>query len=214
MSSLARSTAAALAGLSVWIVASSAAAQEDKALGQKQSFVLSLEHLGGYSNRRVEFDGGDPITNHQFGFFTPFLGPYGTHARLGFHYFVAPPISVGALASYSDNDDLGTFTLIGARVGAAIPMSGSTSIWLRGGIAYSRTTLEFGDNTQTFSAFVPGGEVLFALKPLDHFGFLVGGMFETTVGATATSEETGQPDEERDYQVREIALTLGVFLEL
>lgn len=218
MSSLARSGLVALLGAATWLFAPAALAQEGKALGSKGSFVLSLEHLGGYSYTRFKVDsplGGDSesLDNHQIGLFTPFIGPFGAHARLGFHYFVAPPISLGGIASYSDNDYFGTFTLIGIRVGAAIPMSDSTSIWLRGGISYARTKLELGSSETTYSAFVPGGEALFAFKPLDHFGFLAGGLFETTVGAKYESESQ-LGSNEADYEQMEIALSLGVFLEL
>ena len=213
MSSLARTGTDALLGAATWLFASGALAQEGKALGSRDSFVLSFEHLGGYSNQRLEFEGSDATTSHQFGLFTPFLGPFGSHARLGLHYFVAPPVSVGALLSYADNDTFGTFLLAGARVGVAIPMSGSTSLWLRGGIAYAQTQLEFGSSKQTYSGFVPGGEVLFALKPLDHFGFLVGGMFETTLGGKAKSESETQPEVERDFEARELGLTLGAFID-
>jgi hypothetical protein len=193
-------------------------AQEVSALGSRDSFVLSLEHLGGYSYTRLEaesaFGGGEsePLDSHNAGLFSPFLGPYGAHARLGFHYLVSPPLSIGALASYSDNDNLGTFMLIGARVGAAIPISASTSIWLRGGFSYAQTTLDFGDNEIKYSAFLPGGEALFVLKPLQHFGFLAGAMFERSVGAKLKSDLSGSG--EADYEHMEIALSLGLFLEL
>ncbi|MBI3200919.1 MAG: hypothetical protein HYZ29_05180 [Myxococcales bacterium] len=220
MTPLRRFPVATLVGAATWLLAGSALAQEGKALGADKSFVLSLEHLGGYSNQRVKFDDEDASTNHEFGLFTPFLGPLGSHARIGLHYFAAPPLSLGALLSYSDNDFFGTFVLAGARVGVAFPISGATALWLRGGIAYARSSLEFGDSSQSYSALVPGGEVLFALKPLDHFGFLVGGMFETTVGGKAKSEEdpcssgASSCSQEADFSQREFGLTLGIFLEL
>ncbi|MBE7485056.1 MAG: outer membrane beta-barrel protein [Polyangiaceae bacterium] len=220
MSSLARLGTATLLGVATWVAAGSALAQEGNALGSKGSFVLSLEHLGGYSNQRLEFEGSDAVTNQQFGLFTPFLGPFGSHARLGLHYFVAPPISIGGLLSYSDNDYFGTFLMVGARVGAALPVSGSTSIWLRGGIAYARTSLDFGGTTQSYTAILPGGEVLLAFKPLDHFGLLLGGMFEASVSGTAelerdpcSSTDPSPCTQERDFEQRELGLTFGAFID-
>ncbi|MBK7586014.1 MAG: hypothetical protein IPI67_38245 [Myxococcales bacterium] len=182
-------------------------------VGSRDSLVLSLEHLGGYSYQRVKPESGDATTNHQFGLFTPFLGPFGSHSRIGVHYFVAPPVSIGALLSYSDNDNFGTFMLFGARVGVALPMSGSTSLWLRGGIAYARTELSFGSFEQTYTGLVPGGEVLLALKPLEHFGFLVGGMFETTLGGKAEVKSELTSDQSQDFSQTEAAFTLGAFIE-
>lgn len=222
MSTLARLAAAGLAGTAAWLLAGQALAQETTtargALGTGDSFVLSLEHLGGYSYSKTEHEsafgsGASESEIHQFGLFMPLATPFAARARVGFHYFLAPPLSLGAIASYSDNDRLGTFTLIGARVGAAFPVSGSTSVWLRGGIAYARVELESGGATATYSALVPGGEVLLALKPLDHFGFLLGGLFETAVGGKY-EVETPLGSDDIDYKHMEVALSLGVFLEL
>lgn len=214
MKAFGRPALAALVAAALWSATLPAAAQEAKALGEAQSFVLSLEHLAGYSYQHADPESdSEPLDTHQFGLFTPYLGPFGSPARLGFHYFVAPPFSVGALATYADNDRLGTLVLIGVRAGVAIPMSAATSLWVRAGICYSRTTLDFGDQTTTYSAVAPGGDVLLAIKPLAHFGFLVGGTFENTIWAKE-KVESDNGNREMNYSQREIALSLGAFLEL
>jgi len=214
MTSLTRLGAATLLGLSCLLAVSRASAQEataaSGALGSRQSFVLSLEHLGGFSYTKTEFDGADDdITSKQYGLFTPFVFMGGGRARLGAHYFVAPPLSLGGLVSYSDNDSLGAFTLIGVRIGAAFPLSGSASVWVRGGISYARLKMDFGgDEEVKFSTFLPGGELLFALKASNHFGFLAGGLFEMSMNGKVESDGG-----ETDFKQREIALSLGAFFD-
>jgi hypothetical protein len=133
--------------------------------------------------------------------------------RLGISYFVAPPVSVGALLSYSDNDQYGTFLMLGARVGAAFPISSGTAIWIRAGGAYQRTTLDFGAEI-SWTAFVPGAELYFVLQPVDNFGILLGGMVERTIGGKYEREAVGTtPSVEADYTRTEAALSFGVLAE-
>lgn len=219
MSRLGSGVLVALLGGAAWLVAHPALAQTTDAaagaLGSKTSLMLSLEHLGGYSYVAYEREGSPKSHGHEIGLFVP--TPLGGRARLGAHYFVAPPLSLGVLTSYSDNDDFGTYVLIGARVGAAFPMSASTSFWLRGGIAYAQTTTDSGGSEAGYSALLPGGEALLALKPVEHLGFLVGGAFETAVGGkyerTVDSPGASSSDE-RDYKHMEVAFAMGVFVEL
>jgi len=201
----------------VAFVATPAHAQEG--FGESNPFVLSLEHLGGVSYSRFEADGSsDGATSAiHAGVFTtqiPLLGP---QSRLGLHYFVSGPISLGALLSYSDNDNYGTNTLVGARVGYAMPVGDSTALWLRGGISYVRTELGSGGFSITVSDFKPGAEALIVLHPVEHFGIIVGGMFEMGVAGkikTKTSLFGPSTENETDFKQMEVALTLGVLADM
>jgi hypothetical protein len=200
----------------VAFVATPAHAQES--FGEANPFVLSLEHLGGVSYSRLEADGSPDgaTTSIHAGVFTtqvPFLGP---QSRLGLHYFVSGPISLGALLSYSDNGSYGETALVGARVGYAMPVGESTALWLRGGFLYARTKL--GSQT-TISDLKPGAEALFVLHPTEHFGIIVGGMFEMGVAGkikTKQPSSLGGPstENETDFKQMEVALTLGVLADL
>ncbi len=187
-----------------------AAAQESSGFGTERPWVVSLEHLGGLVSTRIKSEGADDTSSQTTA--GTFLGAAGLApaGRLGIHYFVAPPISIGALLTYSDNDSLGDTLLLGARVGAALPLGSSTDIWLRGGIAYFRASSDDGDTTLT--DIRPGGEALLAITPLEHFGILAGGMFEIGVAGNLESESAiGNQTIDRDFDYMEFGLTLGVF---
>ncbi len=185
--------------------------------GTKYPLVLSLENLGGVMYTRYERDGseaqGTLHTGTFIGNFASLLGGAAPIPRIGVHYFVAPPLSIGLLMSYSDNDNFGTTSLIGARVGAAFPISDSTALWLRGGILYTSTkTKLLGDST--VSDVRPGGDLLFAIEAVDHFGFLIGGHFEIGVnGKIETDNPLGSGTVERDFKYMEAGLTAGVFAD-
>ncbi|HMR08119.1 MAG TPA: hypothetical protein PKA88_20200 [Polyangiaceae bacterium] len=189
-----------------------ALAQETSGFGTERPLVVSLEHLGGAVATRFEADGADESTTavHVGTFLGPFFGQTPT-SRIGVHYFLAPPISVGGLFTYSDNDSFGETLLLGARVGAALPLGSSLDLWLRGGIHYFRSELSAGSTT-TFTDVRPGGEVLLALTPLEHFGFLLGGMFEVGIaGKTKSESRISNQTLENDFNYAEYGLTFGVF---
>jgi hypothetical protein len=67
----------------------------------------------------------------------------------------------------------------------------------------------------TFTDVRPGGEILLVLSPVDHFAFLVGGMFEIGIAGNQEQESflgTG-PSQERDFKYREFGLTLGILAD-
>ena len=187
-----------------------ASAQESSGFGTERPLVVSLEHLGGAVHTRFEAEGADEA--NKLTSIGTFIGPVfgqGPVARLGIHYFVSPPISVGGLLAYADNDSLGETLYLGARVGAALPLGTSTDLWLRGGVAYYSHEISLLGTT-TFTDVRPGGEALLAISPLEHFGLLAGGMFEIGVAGNIESEGGGQTVD-RDFDYMEFGLTLGVF---
>ncbi|MCA9593034.1 MAG: hypothetical protein KC776_06980 [Myxococcales bacterium] len=199
-------------------VASPALAQEEMAapgFGHARPFVLSLENLGGVMYTRLK---GDSLSSDAQG--SLHVGTFGGNLgtiiaplpRIGLHYFVAPPLSVGALLSYSDNDTFGETLLAGARIGAALPLSDNTALWVRGGILYTQTTYSQGDFEFKLSDVRPGGDLLLALELVDHFGLLIGGHFELGVNGK-TNVDTGLGKSESDFDYMEAGLTAGVFAD-
>ncbi len=188
-----------------------AAAQESTGFGEQYPFVLSLEHLGGVVAQRIDPDNSGASTVVSAGLFNTFVysGPL---QRLGVHYFVAPPLSVGALLHYSDNDIYGENLLLGARVGVAFPFSSSTALWVRGGIAYTSTKLESLGKI-TIRDVRPGAEVLLVLSPVDHFAVLLGGSFEIGVAGKRESESSSGQTTSEDFKYMEYGLTFGVLAD-
>lgn len=199
------------------LVPSAVMAQTEEGFGQGNPFVVSVEHLGGVSYRRIKPEGGEASTYLQAGVFTPALSPSTPLARLGLHYFVAPSISVGGLFNYIDNDIFGTTYLIGARFGYAAALSPSTAVWARAGVSYSETEISlFGSST--ISAILPGGELLLVFHPTENFGIFLGPMFEISVGGKQEVEVTNfvtgaKETQERDLSFIEAALTFGVLAD-
>jgi hypothetical protein len=189
---------------------SSSALAQESGFGSERPLVVSFEHLGGVSYARETPEQGDSRSIIQAGtFFTyPFFAPSAI-ARLGVHYFPTSRLSIGALLGYADNDQLGTLYLVGGRVGFAAPMSESTSLWIRGGALYWRNKFEFLTLELKTSAVVAGGEVLFAYEPIEHFGILVGPMFEMGWVKTTAS---GFSNESKSKYI-EAALTVGFYTD-
>lgn len=204
-----------LAAAGLVLLGPRAALAQEEGFGIQRPFVVSLEHLGGVSWQKVETEegggisfSGDGDSTIQAGFFTPFFGFGGPRARLGLHYFVSPPVSAGLILNYNDSD-AADYLLVGARVGVAFPLSTNAAVWLRGGVAYESTDYS---GMIKMKAFVPGGEVLLAIEPVEHFGFLIGGLFERTVGGKIEVQNfLGPGTVETDYTRTEIALSAGVF---
>jgi hypothetical protein len=190
-------------------------ATETSAFGPAHPFVLSVEHIGGVSYERLKFEDQDSSLTHvQVGLFTPFLIPVTPTARLGLHYVFDPGVSVGALLSYADNDELGTSYVLGARVGYAVPLSHSTSLWARAGALYIHSKVSLGGKTTTRN-ILPGGELLFVFQPADNFGIILGPMFEIGVAGKQTSEPASStlPTRERSFDYYEASLTFGVLAD-
>lgn len=181
--------------------------------GQDAAFVLALENLGGISHGRLTYDDADQ-TQHltQAGtFFGPMSLVIPQFARLGAHYFVAPPVSVGGLLTYSDQDDFGETLFLAFRVGAALPVGSSSALWLRAGGGYYRNEYS---SILTSREFRPGVDALFVLHPVDNFGIILGGMFEMSLaGETEVKSPFTGVTNSQDYQRLEFGLTFGVLAD-
>ena len=191
-------------------LAAPALAQEEIRFGEDRPFVLSLEHLGGISRVSVKYEGEDRESATNAGTFFGFIPPFAPLPRLGLSYFVAPPLSLGAILHYADNDLYGETTLAGIRIGAGLPLADGTAIWIRGGIAYFSADFFLAEYTDVR----PGGEVYLVLQPFPHFGFMVGGLFEMGIaGKAETRSLLGSGNQEVDYDYMEFGLSLGILAD-
>lgn len=206
-----------LVGLVAALVFIATPARAQEGFGSDHPLVLSFEHLGGVSYSRFEAEGSNDgaTTTISAGVFTTQIPLVGPQSRLGLHYFAAPQISVGALLSYADNDNV-TSNMAGLRVGYAASMGSSTALWLRGGIVYTRTEINAGFAKLELTNFKPGAEALFVFHPIEHFGIMVGGMFEIGVAGKAEVDASlfgSSGSQEQDYDEMEAALTVGVLAD-
>jgi hypothetical protein len=194
-----------------------ATAESNDAFGSKRPLVLALENLGGFAYTRVEPDEGDTSSNYQAGIFLQAPGGLGgPMGRIGLHYFVSPPVSVGLLLGYADNDLYGATWSTGARLGFAMPMSGRNALWLRGGVTYTHTRLDVLIVEVTTTHIAPGAEVLFVLEPVEGFGVMVGPMFEYGFGkqeSNASSSSFGGGSQEAKFKTLQAGLTFGVLAD-
>lgn len=203
----------------VLLAAPAAQAQQGRGFSEQNPAVLTFENFGGamYMRSKVadqkadEFGAGGVFTS-----LVPLLEPL---PQLGFHYFVAPPLSVGLGFHYSDRDALGTALEVEPRVGVAFPFDSGTALWLRGGVTYFSYKFS-GFGSETFSGFAPGGEALLVLQPVDHFGFIVGARCLVSAGAKVEEETisfgstgTSTATTKLDFSMLQVGLTVGILAD-
>lgn len=192
-----------------------ASAQEGKGFSEQYPAVITFENFAGVMYQRAKWEGSRTYEGVSAGTFTSLYPIEQPLPQLGFHYFVAPPLSVGVGFHYSDRDALGSAFEVSPRVGVAIPFDSGTALWLRAGITYF--AYDFGSGTYiSYSGIAPGGEVLLVLEPVNHFGFMIGGKFDVSMGAKRSLKgdfggATSQPD--RDFHYLEAGLTVGVLTD-
>ncbi|MEB2313386.1 MAG: hypothetical protein OZ928_16195 [Polyangiaceae bacterium] len=190
------------------LLAASAASASGGAFSTEYPAVLTVENLGGAMYLRSEVDGGPASEAVATGTFTTFSPAYQPLPRLGFHYFVAEPLSLGLGVHYSDLERLGSSLELAPRVGVALPFDSGTALWLRGGATYFRYDLA---GAGVVSGFAPGGEALLVLGPVDHFAFLVGAHFSVSTGATMKG--AGDAAGSADISLMQAGLTFGVLAD-
>ena len=170
---------ASLLALSVLVCcALSARAAHAEELPSRQNLVFSAERLFGFyiDNVTRELNGVDDTTHHTvlgLGWSaspTPLSLP-----RLGIDYFINNGLTLGGNIGFvSATTDGNTVTgfLIGARVGYAVRLGHSVTLWPRGGISY--TALEPEGNQAGSKMFALSFDVPFAIAPTEGFAFLLG----------------------------------------
>jgi len=208
-----RRTLAALGLASATLLAAGPAPAQDGArFPDQRPAAITLENIGGVIVQTVEFEGEESQSYTNAGLFTsyfPFITP---QQKLGFHYFVAPPLSVGLGFHYSDNDEIGETLLIAPRIGAGFSMSDGVALWLRGGVSYF--SADIGSFFGELSDVWIGGEALVVLHPVDHFGFMIGPLVEFGVaGERESGGFLGGQSTTEDYEFRQLGVTFGVLAD-
>lgn len=184
-----------------------AQAQQGQGFSEQYPAVLTFENFGGIMYVRTKIGSSDAQGSTAAGTFLS-LVPGAPLPQLGFHYFVAPPLSLGVGLHYSDVSHRGSAFEIEPRVGVAFPFESGTALWLRGGVTY----FNYKDQllgTEIQSGIAPGGEALLVLEPVDHFGFLVGARCLVSVGAKDKLESSSSTTTS-DFSMIEAGFTVGV----
>lgn len=195
-----------------------ASAQESSEFSSQYPSVITFENFAGVMYQRFAVGNGTPDESVSAGTFTSLSPLAQPLPQLGFHYFVAPPLSLGVGLHYADRDSLGSTFEVSPRVGVAVPFNPGTALWLRAGITYFAYDLNFLGSSSTYESFsgiMPGGEVLFVLEPVNHFGFLIGGKFDVATGAKASLKGDGAPpsSSDQDFSYVQAGLTVGVLTD-
>jgi hypothetical protein len=194
---------------------------EGKPFSTEYPSVLTFENFGGAMYMSDKTGSGDKNEATTVGTFTSFVPLSQPLPQIGFHYFVAPPISVGLGFHYSDRDLFGKSLELAPRVGVAVPFDSGTALWLRGGITYFSYEFGFLGKT-TFSGIAPGAEALFVLQPVDHFGFMVGARFLIATGAKAEADVTtfnsatgasSSSTQKTDFDMMQAGITVGILTD-
>jgi len=159
----------------VWLSASEARAEE---LVSRQNLVFSAERLFGFfiDNVTVERNGRDDTTHHTvFGVGWSDSPTLLSTPRLGIDYFLGPGLTLGGNLGFVSATTAGLTTigvLLGARVGYALRLGHSVTLWPRGGLTFVSAEPEgaiSGDKMFALAFDVP-----FAFSPAEGFAFLVG----------------------------------------
>lgn len=147
-------------------------------LGTRQNLVFSAERLFGFqlSKETIEVNGRDITTDQTvigIGWSAPasaFMVP-----RLGIDYFISSAFTLGGnvgFASRSIEDATATAFLLGLRVGYAVRLGHSVSIWPRGGFSYS--SINYDNNGSDEYTFALTFDVPFSFALTEGFAFTIG----------------------------------------
>jgi hypothetical protein len=159
----------------LWLSSADAQAEE---LVSRQNLVFSAERMFGFyiDNLTVDVGGPDTTIHHTvlgFGWTsspTPLSAP-----RLGVDYFIGNGLTLGGNIGFVSATSEGftmTGFLIGARVGYAVRLGHSVTLWPRGGLAFA--LLEPEGNMRGSKTFALSFDVPFAFAPSEGFAFLLG----------------------------------------
>jgi len=110
---------------------------------------------------------------------------------------------------YSDTDNLGEAFVVAPRLGVALPMGESTSLWLRGGLTYSKQKFSLlGSTTMTF--VMPAADALLVLSPVEHFAFTLGALAEVSAYGKVKAEAPEWLGPASESEIDASARNLGV----
>ncbi len=188
------------------VVLGASAASAEPRLGYKGDAALSADRMMGltWTRDHTERPGRDDNVDHSgfsFGWRsrvqqTPFDAP-----RLAFDYFIIDSLSLGGslgFVSYGGDDPHTEHFLLHPRVGYMFGISDTFGFWLRGGLTYHSVNGP-GNGDEDGLAFTAEG--MFAVTPVDHFGF--------TFGPTFDADFTGGRGD-NDHSYRSFGINFGL----
>jgi len=174
-------------------------------LPQKGAVAIALERGFGFTSTHTEVEGQDDRDVTEFGLMwmrseTAFHQP-----RAAVDFFVTDGLSLGgSLGFYSwggDADRSGL--LLYPRVGYAIGLGHSVTLWPRGGLSYFSE--ETAGGGAEYSQLAISGECQFLLWPSRGFAIMMGPTLDLGV-----SGEVDFGDGEADFSQRSFGLTFGL----
>ena len=199
-----------LAGALAALACPKPASAQDRAFSRQHPLVISVEDVAGFWVTSFQFAGEDEDDVYIFGTDAGLGLIVAPLPRLGVHYFVAGPVSLGAGLHYSDNEYSEEVLLFAPRVGVALPVNDGTAFWLRAGAGY----LSWQTETREGSDVLVGGEALLVLQPVEHFGFLLGVRYEVGVAGKERRKIVISGSAEREYDWSQVGATFGIAADL
>ena len=165
-------------GALLWLSAVAPRAARAEELPSRHNLVFSAERLFGFyiDNVTVERNGRDDTTHNTLlglGWSvspTPLSFP-----RLGIDYLLNHGLTLGGNIGFvSATTEGATVTgfLVGARIGYAVRLGHSVTLWPRGGVTYA--ALEPEGTAAGSKTFALAFDVPFAIAPAEGFAFLLG----------------------------------------
>jgi hypothetical protein len=169
-----------LSALALTVVSLSAAGAHAEELASRQNLVFSAERLFGLyiNNVTVDEGGRDNTTHHTLlglGWSAAPNVSALTFPRLGIDYFIGSGLTLGGnvgVVSATTEGVTTTGLLLGARVGYAVRLGHSVTLWPRGGLAFA--LLEPEGAARGLKTFALSFDVPFAFAPTEGFAFLLG----------------------------------------
>lgn len=148
-------------------------------LASRQNLVFSAERMFGFylDNVTVDISGRDSVTTHHtvlgLGWtnpVTPLSAP-----RLGIDYFIGSGLTLGGNVGFVSATSAGitsTGVLLGARVGYAVRLGHSVTLWPRGGLTFA--LLDSEGSAPDVKTFALSFDVPLAIALTEGFAFLLG----------------------------------------
>jgi len=213
-----RATAAALA--LVLVLAHSTAFAADPPFSQRGAWAVGIDHLAGVVRLEHLAEGMTPsredVKQTHVGLLGGSLVP-----RLSVHRFVdAFSLGLGGqIAVARFGGEAVTTWGVAPRVGLVVPFGASTSLWLRTGVTYLRSSA-IGTERRAWSLAV-AGEAQFVFSFHSSVSLVIGPFLESGLGGTESFEPLTHTDPEGNLVVeseasvrtRTYGVSLGAFID-
>lgn len=207
------------------VTAAQSAWSQEKTFGYRDSNAVTIENLFavGYTRITQRTESQGVTTDSHTGIFGvgvqgPFQAFYpDAMARIGYHRFVVPGLSVGIVATYLDTGVHFTTYVLAPRIGYAISVGEDTSLWLRGGVNYGHTTISQVGSKEKMWTLMAAGDILFVQGLAPHVAIMFGGIAEYGFAGKQSQEYTlphpTPPPPSDDFRQLVLGGTLGMAID-